>query len=58
MDDGWMDGRTELLKSFDRRIEANTTATKQNKDDNAVLQKKLCDIQKEKISLKNNFLEG
>ena len=53
-----MDGRTELLKSFDRRIEANTTATKQNKDDNAVLQKKLCDIQKEKISLKNNFLEG
>lgn len=35
-----MDEQTELLKSFDRRIEANTTATKENREEICALQKK------------------
>ncbi|KAL7380404.1 hypothetical protein ABVT39_017299 [Epinephelus coioides] len=48
-----MDEQTELLKSFDRRIEANTTATRENKEEIGMLKKKVSDLQKENNQLKN-----
>lgn len=52
-----MDEQTELLKSFDRRIEANATATRENKEEIVVLQKKVSDLQKENNQLKNECAE-
>lgn len=48
-----MDEHTELLKSFEKCTEANTMAVKENKDEIAVLQKTIGDIQKENDSLRN-----
>ncbi|KAJ7988679.1 hypothetical protein DPEC_G00311730 [Dallia pectoralis] len=47
-----MDEQTELLKSFDRRIEANTLAVKDNKVGIAALQKKMEDLKTENNSLR------
>ncbi|KAJ7985654.1 hypothetical protein DPEC_G00354300 [Dallia pectoralis] len=47
-----MDEQTELLKSFDRRIEANTLAVKDNKEGIAALQKKMEDLKTENNSLR------
>ena len=49
---GKMDTQTELLKSFEKRIEANTTATRENKEEIALLRKKVDELHKEKGELK------
>lgn len=48
-----MDEQTELLKNFEKRIEANTTAITENKEEIAVLRNKVNDLKKENNSLKN-----
>lgn len=52
-----MDEQTELLKSFDRRIEANATAAKENREEICVLQKKIEGLQKENSLLKEACAE-
>ena len=52
-----MDEQTELLKSFDRRIEANTTATKENREEICVLQKKVDILHRENNLLKEAHAE-
>ncbi|GAA6074209.1 uncharacterized protein LOC114565684 [Tachysurus ichikawai] len=52
-----MDEQTALLKSLDRRIEANTTATKENREEICVLQKKIEGLQKENSLLKDTCAE-
>lgn len=52
-----MDEQTELLKSFDRRIEANTNATKENREEICALQKKIGCLQRENSLLKEACAE-
>ncbi|CAL8321480.1 unnamed protein product [Merluccius merluccius] len=52
-----MDEQTELLKSFDRRIEANTMATKENREEICVLQKKIDILHRENNLLKEAHAE-
>ncbi|KAJ7992779.1 hypothetical protein DPEC_G00282240 [Dallia pectoralis] len=47
-----IDEQTELLKSFDRRIEANETAIKDNREEICVLRGKMEILQKENSLLK------
>ncbi|KAK2848179.1 hypothetical protein Q7C36_009861 [Tachysurus vachellii] len=51
------DEQTELLKSFDRRIESSTTAAKENREEICVLQKKIEGLQKENSLLKETCAE-
>lgn len=48
-----VDEQTELLKRFDKRIEANTTATRENRQEMILLKKKIDELQKENSTLKN-----
>ena len=52
-----MDEQTELLKSFDRRIEANTTTIKENREEICVLQKRIGGLQRENNLLKEAYAE-
>lgn len=47
---GKVDEQTELLKTFDKRIEANTTATRENKQEITLL-KEIEKLQKENSAL-------
>lgn len=49
---GKIDEQTELLRKFEKRIEANTEAAKENKKDISVLQKKIGDLQKDNTLLR------
>lgn len=48
-----MDAQTEMLKSFEKRIEANAIATKENRQEIAMLQKKIDALHKEKREIKS-----
>ncbi|KAE8284680.1 hypothetical protein D5F01_LYC16112 [Larimichthys crocea] len=48
-----VDEQTELLKRLDKRIEANASATKQNKQEIVLLTKKIEELQRENSKLKN-----
>lgn len=48
-----MDIQTELLKNFEKRIETNATAIKENKEEIAELRERVDGLKKENISLKN-----
>lgn len=50
---GKVDEQTELLKSFDRRIEANTVAARENKKEIDQLQKKVEELHTENVKLKS-----
>ena len=52
-----MDEQTELLKSFDRRIKANTTAAKENREGICVLQEKFDILHRENNLLKEAHAE-
>ena len=54
---GKVDEQTELLKRFDKRIEANTTATRENKQEMILLNKKTDELQKENRMLKKAMEE-
>lgn len=49
---GKVDEQTELLKKLDKRIEANTTATRENKQEIILLKKKIDELKKENSTLK------
>lgn len=48
-----MDAQAEMLKSFEKRIEANAIATKENRQEIAMLQKKIDALHKEKREIKS-----
>ena len=52
-----MDEQTELLKSFDRRIKANTTAAKEKREGICMLQKKFDILHRENNLLKEAHAE-
>ncbi|XP_033980800.1 uncharacterized protein si:ch211-196c10.15 [Trematomus bernacchii] len=51
---GKMDEQTELLRKFEKRIEANTEAAKENKKDISALQKKFDDLLKDNTLLRKS----
>ncbi|KAK5883614.1 hypothetical protein CesoFtcFv8_019919 [Champsocephalus esox] len=51
---GKMDEQTELLKKFEKRIEANTEGAKENKKDISALQKKFDDLLKDNTLLRKS----
>ena len=54
---GKVDEQTELLKKLDKRIEANTTATRENKQEIILLKKKIDELKIENSTLKTATVE-
>jgi len=51
---GKVNEQTELLKSFDKRIKANTTTTRENKQEMILLKEKIDQLQRENGTLIRN----